>query len=478
MTDTVASYDQVPYAFYSFPESHPRRLQAVAHLFGLETPAPAECRVLELGCAVGGNIVPMAYSLPKAKLVGIDLVASQIATASQFAAACGVKNLELRAADIADVAPEWGTFDYIIAHGVLSWVPPEVAEKVLQICAAQLSPKGLAYISFNTYPGWHARMWARDAMHFHAGELADPMEKARAGRDFVLALAQAPFTSTLLQGEAQYLQGASRGEGYIVHEYFEGTNRPFYFRDFAARIARQGLQYLGDAFQNGMVAAENWAPFRSWMDANRHDLIRQEQYVDFVRNREFRRALICRHDLALDRTQVLARAETMQAAAYFRQSAEANGMTRFSHSRGGDLVTGVGPLHDALVTISGRFPQPIAVKEVLDAAGQQRATVLRELINCWMNGMLELYVDPPPVLAQAPSEKPRASLVARYLAAQNQSPINQRHGSIPVDGTQRRFIQLLDGSRTREQLASEMDLARENVDQLMQFAINAALLEA
>jgi len=475
MTDT--SYDQVPYAFYSFPESHPRRLHAVAHLLGLEAPAPAECRVLELGCAVGGNIVPMACSLPRAQLTGIDLVASQIETAKKFAAASGAKNLELRAASITDVTPQWGKFDYIITHGVFSYVPHEVAEKVLQICAEQLSPNGLAYISFNTYPGWHVRMWAREAMQFHADEFADPMAKARAGRDFILALAQAPFTAALLRSESQWLQ--AKDESYILHEYFERTNRPFYFRDFAARIAKHGLRYLGDALQNGMVAAENWAPFKSWMEANRDDLIRQEQYVDFVRNREFRRALICHGDALLDRTQMLARAETMQVAAFLRQSAEANGMTRFAHSRGGDLVTGAGPLHDALVTISRRFPGTIAIKEVIAAAGDShRATLLRELLNCWMNGMLELYLDPPPVLTERPSEKPRASAVARYLAAQNQSPINQRHGSIPVDETQRRFIQLLDGTRTRDQLATELGMGRENVDQLMQFAMNAALLEA
>src|SRR5262245_53388781 len=127
------------------------------------------------------------------------------------------------------------------------------------------------------------------------------------------------------------------------------------------------------------------------MEANRDDLIRREQYVDFVRNREFRRALVCQGDLTIDRTQMIARAETMHAASYLRQSAEANGMTRFSHSRGGDLVTGAGPVHDALVKISARFPQAIALKEVIDAAGQQRAAVLHELLNCWMNGMLELY---------------------------------------------------------------------------------------
>jgi SAM-dependent methyltransferase len=480
MTDPVTSYDQVPYPFNSFPESHPRRLHAAAHLLGLQTPAAAECRVLELGCAGGGNIVPMAYSLPRAQFIGIDLVASQIATAKKFADASGVKNLELRAASIMDVTPDWGTFDYVIAHGVLSWVAHEVAEKVLQICAQQLTPNGLAYISFNTYPGWHVRMWVREAMLFHAEQFADPIQKVRAARDFIRALAQSPFASAektgFLKAEMQYVQ--EQPEGYILHEYLEGTNQPFYFRDFAARVARHGLQYLGDAFQNGMVAEESWPPFRSWMEASQDDLIRQEQYADFVRNRVFRRALICPGNSRIDRTGMLARAATMQAVTFLRQSAEANGTWRFEHSRGGGLVTGAGALRDALTKISQRFPHTIAVEEVLAAAGQHHATLLRELLSCWLKGMLELYVEPPPVLAQAPGDRPRASSVARYLAAHNESPINQRHGSIPLDATQRRFIQLLDGTRTRDQLATELGTARENIDRLLQFAMNAALLEA
>jgi methyltransferase-like protein/ubiquinone/menaquinone biosynthesis C-methylase UbiE len=431
--------------------------------------------VLELGCAVGGNVVPMAYSLPGAKLVGVDLVPSQIETAKQFAAASGVQNLELRAANITDVTPEWGQFDYIIAHGVFSWIPHEVAEKVLQICAEQLTPNGVAYISFNTYPGWHVRMWARKAMLFHADKLEDPIQKARAGRDFILALAQSPAVSSLLKGEVQYLQG--KPDSYVLHEYIESTNRPLYFRDFASRIATHGLQYVGDALQNGMVAAQNWPPFRSWMEANRDDLIRREQYADFVSNREFRRALICRGDLTIDRTQMLARAQTMQASAFWRQSAEGNGQWRFQHSRGGQVVTGAGPLHDALVTISRRFPRAIAVEEVLAAAGQHRATLLSELLDCWMNGMLELYIDPPAVLAQASGDRPRASIVARYLAAQNHAPTNRRHAGVTVDETQRRFIQLLDGTRTRDQLATALGTARSNIDELIRFSLNAALLE-
>jgi hypothetical protein len=226
-----------------------------------------------------------------------------------------------------------------------------------------------------------------------------------------------------------------------------------------------------------MVAADSWSAFDSSMGANWGDLIRREQYADFVRNRMFRRALICRGTLALDRTQMLARAETMQVVGFLRQSTEGNGMSRFDHPQGG-LVTGAGPLHDALVKISARFPLPISVTEVIDTAGHHRAPLLRELFNCWTRGMLELYVDPPAVPARAPGDKPRASPVARYLVARNQAPINHRNASISVDSTQRRFIQLADGTRTRDQLATELGAARENIDKLIQSLLEAALLEA
>jgi len=68
------SYDEVPYESQSFPQSHPNRLATLGRLFGL-SPAPvAQCRVLELGCASGGNLIPMAYHLPESEFVGLDLI--------------------------------------------------------------------------------------------------------------------------------------------------------------------------------------------------------------------------------------------------------------------------------------------------------------------------------------------------------------------------------------------------------------------
>jgi hypothetical protein len=41
----------------------------VAALHGLDAPPVTRCRVLELGCASGGNLIPMAGTLPDCRFV-------------------------------------------------------------------------------------------------------------------------------------------------------------------------------------------------------------------------------------------------------------------------------------------------------------------------------------------------------------------------------------------------------------------------
>ena len=122
MTPTT-TYDEIPYESSPFPETHPLVTSAVSLLFGLRAPEPESCRILELGCACGGNLIPMALSLPEARCVGLDLSTRQIADGQAIVDRLGISNIELRAASILDVTAEWGLFDYIICHGVYSWDP-------------------------------------------------------------------------------------------------------------------------------------------------------------------------------------------------------------------------------------------------------------------------------------------------------------------------------------------------------------------
>jgi len=151
------AYDECPYPSYPLPQAHPHHLATMAALLGLESAIGVDCRVLELGCANGGNLIPLALTSPISRFVGIDLSVEQIGDGQRTIDALSPTNTELRCLSILDVGEEFGEFDYIICHGVYSWVSREVQDKIMEICARHLAPNGIGYISFNTLPGWHMR---------------------------------------------------------------------------------------------------------------------------------------------------------------------------------------------------------------------------------------------------------------------------------------------------------------------------------
>src|SRR5262245_25843535 len=116
--NTLAAYEQIPYESAAIQATHPDNLATLATLFGLTPPPLENCRILELGCSTGGNLLAIADSLPNSRCLGMDLAPSQIATGEALRRAAGVNNAELRAASILEIDDSWGTFDYIICHGV------------------------------------------------------------------------------------------------------------------------------------------------------------------------------------------------------------------------------------------------------------------------------------------------------------------------------------------------------------------------
>ena len=258
MSSTAATYDDLPYGSRAVRESHPVHLAAVALLFGVETPAPETARVLELGCAEGGNLLPTAVAAPGATFLGIDLSALQIETGEARRAALGLTNVSLRAADTAAFDAGAGTFDYVIVHGVYSWVPDPVRERILGLCAEVLAPDGIAYVSYNTYPGWHLRGLVRDLLVRNtdgAGSAAERIARARDLLGFVTANAQdrsPAYGGTLREASMQF---SRTDDGRLFHEWLERENRPVWFLDFAARASLHGLAPLADARLAGPVRA-------------------------------------------------------------------------------------------------------------------------------------------------------------------------------------------------------------------------------
>ena len=179
------SYDELPYLGRVHIQTHVQRIATIAAVFQVTCPAIEDCRILELGCGDGSNLINMAYQLPNSTFIGIDASQVQVDRGNDMIAAVPLHNIQLHAQDIMSFDLNQQPFDYIICHGVFSWVPAPVREQILRICKALLSPKGIAYVSYNTLPGWRLYGTLRDMMHYHASKMTSIQEKVDQARAMV-----------------------------------------------------------------------------------------------------------------------------------------------------------------------------------------------------------------------------------------------------------------------------------------------------
>lgn len=297
------TYDALPYNSYPFAQTNPLLWQGIARLFGLNAPSPAKARILEIGCAGGGNISSIAARYPHSQCVGIDYSHRQIEEGKRQLEGFNLPNLKLLHLSVTDIPQDLGTFDYIICHGVFSWVPPEVQEKILQVCNERLSPEGIAYVSYNTLPGWNSVRSIREMMLFHVARFDDMTTKAQQARlllQFVrkgMGNGNDPIAN-IIDREIELLN--NQPDYYIVHEHLEENNIQYYFHEFMAMAQKQGLQYLADTSLATMFSG-NMNEETAKVLATGDDLVRTEQYMDFIYNRRFRMTLLCHKDRILNR---------------------------------------------------------------------------------------------------------------------------------------------------------------------------------
>lgn len=301
----ITPYDQVPYPCNAYAQTRPEHLATLARLRGLHAPAVQTCRYLEIGCGDGGNLLPLAQTLPEARFCGIDLAATSIEAARQHAREVGLTNVECHALDLMNLdAAGLGQWDYIVAHGVFSWVPEPVRLRLLDLCRELLSPHGVAFISYNAYPGSHVRQMARDMMRFHTEAAPDPGVKISQARALMGFLAHSRGTDdeygTLLRAEAERVQQFA--PNHLYHDDLADINQPYYLHEFVGLAGSSGLQYLGDADYASMFATRFPPEVRQQLAELGPDYLRREQYLDFIKCRRFRQTLLCHRDVPLHDT--------------------------------------------------------------------------------------------------------------------------------------------------------------------------------
>src|SRR5262245_38198622 len=290
-------YDEVPYNNCAILHTHPNRLAAMASLLGLR-PAPVrQCRVLELGCGDGSNLIPMAHALPKSQFFGIDLAGRPIAKGQAMIADLGLENIALQQMDILDFPKNASEFDYIITHGIYSWVPEAVRDKVLEISKAHLAPQGVAFVSYNTYPGWRIRQMTREMMQYHVASCDGPLEKIQQSRALAKFLCDSADQETgsgrLLAEEMREV--LKRPEPGLYHDDLAPINEPVYFFQFVAHAGRHGLQFLAETQFTARQDVSATPEMAETLNRLSADIIQREQYLDFLECRRFRQTLLC-HD--------------------------------------------------------------------------------------------------------------------------------------------------------------------------------------
>ena len=490
--DVVASYDAIPYEGGAFLQSHPDQLATVAFLMGL-TPAPiVGCRVLELGCGMGRNLVPMAAALPGSHFTGVDLSPRHITAARGLAETLGLSNIQFDVRDIADLDDLPGRFDYIISHGVYSWVKPEVQETILAACKRLLAPQGVAYISYNTYPGWHLRYIAREWMLFHTRACTAAAEKVREARTILTALVEScPPECTyhrVLKDEAEVVRASS--DWYVSHEHLEPSNFACYFLDFMQRARTNGLQFLGESGQQ--VTIEGLPEtLRETIEAHSSDRLDLEQYLDFALNRTFRTTLLCHADLQVSPrplAQRLMKCGLTAAAdpATDGLKAASSEPVEFLISPGRAVMTDEPIVKAALLALHEAWPQCVPFDELWRLARTRlpepppdlmRSAFGMMLVQCWLSNVLHVTVTQTPFVL-TPGERPAAFAVARYQAQSGSLAVcNLRHQTVTLDEVTRQLIGLMDGTRDRATLRRELGDPEDFDRRLQNVARQAFLVE-
>jgi len=506
-------YDSVPYASYAYPQCAPEHLAAVASLFGHTAPDPRTARVLELGGASGGNVIPFAVRNPAGQAVCLDLSEVQVDAGRAQVVRMGLQNMQMMAGDLAalDVAA-LGRFDYIVCHGLYSWVPAEIQDAMLRLCSQCLSEDGVVFVSYNTYPGWKAKEMLRDAMLLHSEGRDSTQEQVAYARAMVGFLQQvAPrdgLMAHVLQENLQYLRDPN--DHYIAHEYLEPDNRPCYFQDFLARARGHGLDYLAEAQPSMMVPANYGAQIAEPLQrAFGHDQVRMEQYLDFAINRAFRQTLLVRaghgtRDFALDRARLQALHFAARMPCRDGATRQDGSVQHYGAQDGTSIGTGLSAAKCAFDLLTVRWPATVSRDELVAHAFEaQRGPdrLPRERVEAATDELLQVLVVKgvarirgQAIPAHASLERPHVDAGVRAMVAA-QAPDSPHaadlwHEGLELSPAARALLPLMDGTRDRAALiaswtgdpartgASAVGSAEQDVDTLLRWLAGVAVAAA
>lgn len=502
IANTQESYERIPYETHSWTTSQPARLETLAKLRGLDAASADDCAVLEIGCGNGGNLIPLAIAHPRSRFVGVDLAEVHIRAAERAARDLGLTNVAFEAASFVDWHHPRAPFDYVIAHGLMSWITPQLQTLLLATFKRMLSRRGVAFVSYNTWPGWTMQHAIRQLMRHHnrgVGDIDEAITRAQSLLDVLLATvpeSESAYREYL--GSVASIARAPDKRYYFAHEYLEDENHPFYVRDLLERAAEGGLAYLGDADLVDCMLENIPDEPRNLLEKLADGAFARLQILDFAVNRKFRQSLLCHDDASLQEIPDLTRVAGMYVSSALTPDAgrgdpESDAIMSFSDRLGRSIELDQPVAKAALLRFHEVSLQPIALHALVEwawqrlgerpAAGSAAEAEGRQLVavvfgRLFLADMVDVQASPPCWALEVP-DRPRVSPLARRDATRTARTTTLRHRMMKLDNDAVcAVLPLLDGTRDRAALCRELDgrVDAEAIGTILELAARNALL--
>lgn len=479
---TKLVYDSFPYSF-----THPEHLGVIAKIMGLNPVDAEQSRVLEIGCASGGNIIPLAIEYPNSEIFGIDISKQDIDIGLESCDELCLDNIFLKNISIEDSdILELGAFDYIICHGVFSWVSDSVRNNILSSIKNLLSPNGLAFISYNTYPGWHQLDALRQMTRYHTknfDEIDVKVDQTHALLEFLQngIIQKDSSYFKMLEKEADFIE--SHPPSYIEQEFLGDNHNSFYFHEFAENAKKYQLTYLSDTSLHSMYLGHFPEQAQETLRSLSKDIIRFEQYIDFITNRRFRQSIVCHENIEdkISRNIDSSRLGDLFVISRLITNNLPDGSVCCLKDGKKVFATDNQIVIAMLQILSETKCKTIAIKELINKTGfllhNKNNQILEETI---LGSLLQLFVGDHIILRIKDLDyitkiidKPAVFKLARYQSSRQDWVTNLRHEKVSIGEFEQKIIPLMDGSTTIDGIIdiitkkfSAKDASEEDLQQL------------
>ena len=291
---------EIDYTFGYYRELAPGLIDFALLLSGHEPPPRKDTRYLELGYGQGlsANIHAAAVA---GEFWGADFNPAHAANARSLADHSGA-SANFRDDSFVDLLAreDLPDFDYIVLHGVWSWISDDNRRAIVEIMRRRLKVGGAVYVSYNTLPGWAVAMPLRHMMTLHAETVGSEVQGVVGRIDASIA-----FGGKLAEVEARYFAAnpsakarleaiAGQSRNYLAHEYFNRDWQPMYFSQIHAWLTDAKLAYACAAAALDQLDGFNLTPAQREILATVPFTVLRETVRDYLLNQQFRRDIFTR----------------------------------------------------------------------------------------------------------------------------------------------------------------------------------------